>query len=479
MSVHPNERRRRPGLIGWLASHPRITAALAGLTLLVAAAGTLHLAANRGLNRRIAAIRAKGEPISIDDLNALNPVIPDDQNMTLRLIEFGGSLRPSQDADEQIENLWHQLSSREQAPTGEPLPAERLDAARRYLRERAAELDGIHEALKLDQGSLGTVWITPAISTMLPGLAPLRDVARAIAAEQQVATEDGDRGRSASILFEMLHLDDALKHDSGLICTLVRIAIRSLAQDRIERTINHRGLDTESIRKLEQCLQSKESDIDFRKAMIVERALFVDTTQWLRSAKGTVSMLGGSAADISSIWAYLPAVPALDTADGVKTLNALVDSLDKPDVRSLQRIQSIESSLLALPWYKVMSRALIPSCSRAAQFWVRHVASTRALQTALACERFRLATGNWPDSPEKLVPDFLSAVLTDPFDGKPIRFERIKSGIKVWSIGEDLTDDAGSVGRLEATKNRKTRDTGWILLNPDRRGRPGNTDEPP
>ena len=94
------------------------------------------------------------------------------------------------------------------------------------------------------------------------------------------------------------------------------------------------------------------------------------------------------------------------------------------------------------------------------------------LRTALACERYRLTTGDWPDNLSKLVPDFLSALPTDPFDGQTIRFERIEQGVKIWSIGEDQTDDSGYVGQ-------NAPDAGWILLDPGQRGRPrGNNGAP-
>ncbi len=191
-------------------------------------------------------------------------------------------------------------------------------------------------------------------------------------------------------------------------------------------------------------------------------------------------MFTNKTADISSIiWSYLPVVPALDTAGGLEIMTDQANCLDKPDVQSIQRFRSIESRISLLPWYGIMSRNLIWGRTRAIELWVRNVASTRALRTALACERYRLATGDWPDNLSKLVPDFLSALPTDPFDGQTIRFERIEQGIKIWSIGEDQTDDDGNVGRLDPKPNRNPTDAGWILLDPDRRGRPGGDNTAP
>jgi hypothetical protein len=48
----------------------------------------------------------------------------------------------------------------------------------------------------------------------------------------------------------------------------------------------------------------------------------------------------------------------------------------------------------------------------------------------------------------------------------------------VWAIGEDLIDNGGDVLRLEIPKPpRRASDFGWVLLNPELRGRPADTEE--
>jgi hypothetical protein len=72
----------------------------------------------------------------------------------------------------------------------------------------------------------------------------------------------------------------------------------------------------------------------------------------------------------------------------------------------------------------------------------------RAAQTALAIELWR-GTANRPAAaPEKLdelVPQFLSQIPTDPFDGKAIRYARQKTGYVVYSIGRDGIDNHGQI----------------------------------
>ena len=67
------------------------------------------------------------------------------------------------------------------------------------------------------------------------------------------------------------------------------------------------------------------------------------------------------------------------------------------------------------------------------------VADTYAILTArllcakasLAAERFRMANGHFPDSLDRLVPDWLADVPEDPFDGARLRYSQTDDGVVV------------------------------------------------
>ncbi|MEO7098445.1 MAG: hypothetical protein ABI162_03725 [Luteolibacter sp.] len=66
------------------------------------------------------------------------------------------------------------------------------------------------------------------------------------------------------------------------------------------------------------------------------------------------------------------------------------------------------------------------------------------LRTGIALERYRLKYGSSPEGLTVLVPEFLPAVLADPFDSKPLRYRRQADGSPwVWSIGLNGVDDGG------------------------------------
>jgi hypothetical protein len=58
-------------------------------------------------------------------------------------------------------------------------------------------------------------------------------------------------------------------------------------------------------------------------------------------------------------------------------------------------------------------------------------------------ERYRLANGVLPDSLGDLVPRFVDVVPADPYDGRPLRYQKLTKGYVVYSVGEDGNDDGG------------------------------------
>ena len=92
----------------------------------------------------------------------------------------------------------------------------------------------------------------------------------------------------------------------------------------------------------------------------------------------------------------------------------------------------------------ILSGLLLPSLGKAVHRDTEDRAKARIAQTVLAIERYRLAhAGQLPDSVDALVPAYLPAIPSDPFDGKPLRFKRRQSGYIVYSVGPDTVDDGG------------------------------------
>ena len=85
-------------------------------------------------------------------------------------------------------------------------------------------------------------------------------------------------------------------------------------------------------------------------------------------------------------------------------------------------LESMERDVEALsPRYAVV-RMVMPALARVAQNTAKYRAQTIALDVLLAMAAYHLDTGNWPDSIETLIPDYLNEHPTDPVTGQPLEY---------------------------------------------------------
>lgn len=90
---------------------------------------------------------------------------------------------------------------------------------------------------------------------------------------------------------------------------------------------------------------------------------------------------------------------------------------------------------------------------------LRAEATIAVLRTGIALERHHLKHGNYPSDLQDLIPDYLPSLLADPFDEKPLRYQRMPDGSRrVWSIDADLLDEGGLPHRDRGSKG----DLIWI-----------------
>ena len=96
----------------------------------------------------------------------------------------------------------------------------------------------------------------------------------------------------------------------------------------------------------------------------------------------------------------------------------------------------------AANWQRILANIVV-KLHRANQ------ADLRLLRVRVALERHRLDHGVWPDDLGELVPAYLDSLPLDPFDGRPLRYDRAKRVI--YSIGPDLGDNRGTVSYTHLT----------------------------
>lgn len=59
--------------------------------------------------------------------------------------------------------------------------------------------------------------------------------------------------------------------------------------------------------------------------------------------------------------------------------------------------------------------------------------------------RFKLENRDWPSTADQLVPGYIKTMPADPLTGDPLRFAIVDGQLKVYSVGNNLSDEGGQV----------------------------------
>jgi hypothetical protein len=101
--------------------------------------------------------------------------------------------------------------------------------------------------------------------------------------------------------------------------------------------------------------------------------------------------------------------------------------------------------------YNLFERMLLPAPGRLVTRFANAQAYVALARVAIALERYRLAHGEYPETLDALVPQFIAKLPRDVINGQPLKYRRTNDGAFVlYSVGWNETDDGGWVA---VTKN--------------------------
>lgn len=440
--------------------------AIVGMALKVGAWVLDCREAKQQLETMLVDLRAKGEPVSKEDLErSFVCDLPDERNMAIRLAPAAKRFM-EYEASAEARKLLPGTCSTDPLATGERWPSDRMAAASDYLRRFEPELSDIHEALQLERGCTRVHWSTPMFQANMPDSSELRSVSKALVIEVLFAAQQGDRERAAAIIRDASRIERAIDDNPTMIGQLVRLALRASFMDCAAETVNLCDLSERDLAEIDAQLRQEDVAAQYKRGLLVERVVYLEDLNW--------AMSGGDQGGIVRIASrFVPEFASEILVRELKVYNKLLDAIDGPNRRALAAFDLAIQEAEKLPRRCLMLKMLLPSLKQSCVMSMRCVSLQRALRVALAAERFRLTTGRWPDDASALVPDYLDAVPVDPFDEQPIRFQRTDRGVKAWCIGDDRVDNGGDIKRFERLSScEKPPDWGWIMLNPDQRNRP-------
>ena len=459
---------------------------LVGLVLAgVATLYTLGAAATSRWEEYAASLRAKGQPLTFEEIEAQRAALPDDRN-SARIIERLAD-RFKELGDSHPDPAVLIFGSRKgNDDFFEGVGRTRIDASRRFVeqrRELLAELETLRDKptgrfdIRYDKSN--------PILTLLPHLSGLREKSKLARLDGMLHLIDNRPERAVSDFELQCRLAGTLFDEPTLISRLVQIAIEAQACRTVEDILRVGEVGDETLAGMADELTALKTNGTMRWAMLGERAFFIGTCETFAAGRVPPSSIPANDDPSGALAAMLGSrvMPAFlvrsNELTGAEMHTWLIDAADDPD-KMRAAAARIDTEVPKLSKTQILVKIMMPSLSRAVVLSTKITAQLECALAGLAAERFRLATGQLPKSLEELVPQYLPGVPNDPFDAIPLHLKTTDDGIVIYSVDENIVDDGGDVGYRPSSKSRwRAPDVGFRLFRLDRRGLLLVDDPPP
>ena len=440
----PGKRRRLK------VSHILIILLLAGVGLFV----YYRLSLKSKLRARIDAIAAAGYPVTCAELDKWYTIPEDAENAAYTIMDAFWCYREW----DKIKSEPLPLIGQAKLPARtEPLPEDMNAAIAQYIADNNEALALLHKASAIEHCRY-PVDLNSGFEVQLNHLSKLRKGVMLLNLEAVWHANNDKSQLAAHSVISGFGLAHSLVKEPVFISQLVRMACHGSAVSALERAINRTVFTDEQLVEFERCLMKAEDHTALARAYAGDRCPFLDALKKPESLKSAIT---GHNMPISPFLDLYIAVGLadMDSLIYLDFIDGYIEITKLPLHQRQKAYDALEARLGSISNIHLLLKNHTPSLLRIIMIELRYMAGMRAARAGLAVERHRLAAGKLPNSLSELVPDYLESVPKDPFDGNEMRYRKLETGIVVYSICEDLSDDGGK----ERTKESPNWDVTFIV----------------
>ena len=394
-------------------------------------------------------LRTAGEPVTPQELAATYVAATPDP--TAAWVEAGRHFAARQEAD--ANGPYAVLFD---PPADAPRPSDidrpHLEFAERWLADNAGGFAAAERAAAIGGPARFGTDLTRGHAADLTDTVNLRRIEPALRLRALVAARRGDAAAALADVHRLLALAEAPSREPILLSQLVRHVFFTSATRTLDEILSL----VEPTSGQLAALQARLAATDFRAAS--RRALAGDRVSTrLAFVEGLPDPADPTPGWFEALW-WLTGPH--ETVRLYRLHEQAAAAAGLPPPRDRRELATLVSAAGRAEWHGLrrLGNILVPSLDRFHLAMLRAEVRRDAMVVRLACERYRLAEGRWPQSAAALMPRFLTRVPTDPYDGQPLRFRSGDDGVVVYSVFENGTDDGGEDILVEG---RVPADLGW------------------
>ena len=403
---------------------------------------------------QLAAVRAESGALALTVAPAR---VPDNLNAALVYQRAFDSIRRFEDLPREWGETWsYWVSDTPRRGSNDPdnqvPPFNPADAGlRKFLAEHERTLALLRQAATMPDCYFERLWGRPSIDMLLPEYGLLRQAAVLLAVDARVKAADGNVRGAVEDLTAIFSMAAHVRAEPLVIAALVAMSVDTIGQEVLQGVLASGRLGPDDLAAIRL-----DETVSYQRVM--GRAFLMEEAFGL-----SCFTLLAPETDYSVLALFELGMPSINPTVFGPVLSVWRVYLMPADLASYRRLLRDYREQCGQPYYKnreaweatderfnrrefgIMTRLVAPALSRAVVKAVEADAGHRLTRAALAAAAYRARNGKYPARLQDLMPDFLTEVPLDPFDGKPLRMAAREDGAVVfYSVGRDSKDDGGA-----------------------------------
>jgi hypothetical protein len=380
----------------------------------------------------------------MQDLQAARAVPPEAENGA-RVVLAAAKLLPPDWAKQQAEELFNRRAPEELLP---PELSARLGAGIAVAGPALAEARRLAD---LPDGRYDVPTERNVLRAKLPHLVEVRRVARLLRLDAMRQAQAGDMKQALTSCRAILNAARSVGDEPAAISQLVRVAVVTVACSTAERVLAQGQAADSDLAALQRLLEQEDRYNGLLTSMRAERAVAHEVYDGLETGDVPFNQLFPDAGSDDNWFVdlYLSGVGGnhyrAEHPLMLSLMTRCVETARLPLYEQAEAERQFDADVRPLCTTSSVLKMLLPAVGKFGYAERRKHADVRCTILALAAERYRRRHGDWPKSPEQLVPEFLAAIPLDPFDGEPLRCRRLEEGLVIYAVNQDGEDDGGAL----------------------------------
>jgi len=394
------------------------------------------------LEKEYSKLRAKGYPVTLEELDEWYPSVPDDKNAALIYEKAFEQFKDFEEiVPDDIPSIMQCYSLEEKIdgpksfrdrviyngyartpPYGEKLKKDHLEASSKYL---DANKNAI---LLLKKGSSMRECRFPVdfregLIVKLSHLSSLRRGVSLLAIDTFLSAEEDDSSRCYENLRDSMNISCSIKDEPDLISFLVFTACHSITFKSLRTTLNLTELNEEELRHLQSAVEKINVTRCMKRVYGGELAKFIGT-DWENLEFGEYSGFEKSGSINKLTFLNWLGIVSLNKLKAVEVVSSSLQVIEQPiSLETEQAIQRIENEMFPRPGMQhYFLSSLMPYPPMILTNSFRLEVEKRVVATGLAVERYRQKYKKLPENLDQLVPEFIEKIPDDPYSTDKLKY---------------------------------------------------------